>query len=84
MEESVAAFGKHKGKTAVWVMKNDPSYWNWAAKAVPDLFKGTPPQGKGKTEVPQDTDAERVRTWLSPSAMYSVALAYHKSQGEDI
>jgi hypothetical protein len=82
--EATAAFGKHKGRTARWVMANDPGYWNWAAKAVPDLFKAKP-EPVAKPEVAEgDGEEDTGKTWISAHDFYAMAMAYHREKGEDI
>jgi hypothetical protein len=36
--DSVARFGKHKGKTESWVQRFDPRYLQWARANAPGMF----------------------------------------------
>ncbi len=41
LDLAVLRFGKHKGKTPQWILKNDPSYMQWIADNVPKVVSKT-------------------------------------------
>jgi hypothetical protein len=67
--DSRAKFGKHKGKTAAWIMKNDWRYMDWAKLNVPNLFEDSTYRGSTESD----------RSWGKP---IGIPNTVPKFQGE--
>jgi hypothetical protein len=86
--EMTVRFGKYKGKTIRWIQTNDRRYFEWAKANAPGMFKApevpVKPVSKPASSVTTEEDESSDSGWISGRAFYEMAMAYHRSKGEDV
>lgn len=83
--EMTVRFGKYKGKTIRWIQANDRRYFDWAKANAPGMFKA-PEVSVSKLGSSVTTEEDEISDsgWISGREFYEMAMAYHRSKGEDV